>query len=279
MYHVTSQDGTKIAYDVSGEGRPLILIDGALTSRSFGPMPRLAQLLAPDFATINYDRRGRGDSADTRPYAVDREVEDLEALIDAAGGSAFVFGISSGGALALEGAIELSDKIIGLAIYEAPYKSGDAARLEWRDYTHQLAQLLAADRRGDAVALFMRLVGTPDVQIDGMRQAPIWAALEAVAPTLAYDAATLGEDRSVPSTRVGRITAPTTVMNGSASDPFMRDTAQALAKAVPLAQYRELEGETHAVREETLAPVLAEVLPGGSQRRRRESGGQDQSAA
>jgi pimeloyl-ACP methyl ester carboxylesterase len=129
MQQVTSRDGTQIGHEISGRGPLVVLIDGALCYRSFGPMPRLAALLAPHFAVIDYDRRGRGDSGDTQPYAVDREVEDVEALIDAAGGSAFVFGTSSGAALALEVAIRLGDKIKGLAMYEPPYNS-DAGSAE-----------------------------------------------------------------------------------------------------------------------------------------------------
>src|SRR5688500_11275911 len=246
MKKATSNDGTEIAYDKRGNGPPVILVDGALCYRSFGPMPQLAELLAPHFTVYNYDRRGRGDSGDTQPYAVTREIEDIEALIDEAGGSAFVFGTSSGGCLALEAAIQLGDKIKKLAMYEPTYNSDKAVRPAWKEYRQELAELLAADRRGDAAALFMKSVGTPDDQVDGMRHAPIWPMFEAVAPTLAYDAAVLGEDRSVPVGRAAKIVAPSLVMNGTVI-PFMLDTAQALARAIPNAQHRTLEGQTHDV--------------------------------
>ena len=237
----------------------MILVDGALCYRSFGPMPQLSELLAPHFTVYNYDRRGRGDSGDTQPYALTREVEDIEALIKEAGGSAFVFGTSSGACLALEAAIMLGNKIKKLAMYEAPYNSEKAVQQAWKEYRKQLAELLAAGRRGDAAALFMKSVGTPDDQIDGMRHAPVWPMFEAVAPTLAYDAAALGEDRSVPTKRAANVTVPTLVMNGTVI-PFMLDTAQALAKAIPQAQHRTLEGQPHDVNLEVLAPVLVEFF-------------------
>jgi pimeloyl-ACP methyl ester carboxylesterase len=256
---VTSNDGTEIVYEKRGSGPVVILVDGALCYRAFGPMSHLAELLAPHFTVYNYDRRGRGDSGDTQPYALEREIEDIEALVKEAGGTAFLFGTSSGGALALEAALILGDKIKKLAIYEAPYNSEEDARQVWKEYRQQLNQLLAADRQGDAAALFMKLVETPADQIDGMRHAPVWPMFEAVAPTLAYDAAALGEDRSVPVKRAANVTMPALVMNGTAI-PFMLDTAKALAKAIPHAQQRTLEGQTHDVNLEVLAPVLVEFF-------------------
>lgn len=259
MEKIISNDGTEIAYDKRGTGPALILVDGALCFRSFGPMPQLAELLAPNFTVYNYDRRGRGDSGDTQPYSLGREIEDLGALIEAAGGSAFVFGTSSGAALALETALQFGDKIKGLAMYEPPYNSDPAVSQTWKEYRKDLAELLAAGRRGDAAALFMRSVGTPDEQVQGMRQAPIWPIFEAVAPTLAYDAAVLGEDRSVPTQKAARVLVPTLVMNGTVI-PFMLETAQALANAIPHAEHRTLEGQPHDVNLEVLAPVLVEFF-------------------
>ena len=259
MNNVTSNDGTLIAYDKRGEGPAVILVDGALCFRSFGPMAHLAELLAPHFTVYNYDRRGRGDSSDTQLYALEREVEDIEALIQEAGGTAFVFGTSSGGALGLEAALKLGGQIKKLAVYEPPYDSDKAAAQAWKEYRKQLSEFVAANRRGDAAALFMSSVGTPAEQIEGMRHAPVWAMFEAVAPTLAYDAATLGEDRSVPVKRAAKLTVPALVMSGTAL-PFMRVTATALAEAIPNAQQRTLEGQTHDVNLEVLAPVLVEFF-------------------
>ena len=257
MNTVTSKDGTTIAFDQSGTGPALILVHGAFMHRALDPQAaQLAELLSPHFTVFHYDRRGRGDSGDTKPYSAQREVEDIEALINEAGGSAFVYGVSSGAALAMEAAIELPDKIKKLAMYEPPYYSDEAARQAWKEYRRQLTELLAEDRRGDAAALFLALVGMPADQLDEMRREPWFAAFEAVAPTLAYDAAVLGEDRAVPTDKAARVAIPALVMNGSASEAFMYDTAVALANAMPNGQHRTLEGQTHAVSPEAIAPVL-----------------------
>jgi len=259
MNKVVSKDGTEIAYEKSGEGQALILVDGALCYRSFGPMRELAKLLSPYFTVYAYDRRGRGDSGNSLPYAVEREVEDIDALIQEAGGSAFVYGISSGGCLALEAAAELGNKVKKLAIYEPPYNSDDAARKEWLEYRKQLANALAENRRGDAVVLFMTLVGTPAEMVNGMRNAPVWPMFEAVAPTLAYDAAVMGDGRSVPVERAAEVVSASLVMNGT-DIPFMLDTATALAKAIPHAQHCTLDGQRHDVDINVLAPVLKEFF-------------------
>lgn len=263
MGTVRSADGTTLAFTQSGTGPALIVVDGALVYRAFDQGgERLAALLSEHFTVYRYDRRGRGESADTpsshaRAYAVAREVEDLEALMGEAGGEAFVYGVSSGAALALEAALQLPGKVRKLALYEAPYNDDEAAREAWQDYTGQLRTLLAEDRRGDAVALFMRLTGAPADAVEEMRQAPVWPLFEAVAPTLAYDhIAILGDDASVPRERAARLAVPTLVLNGGASYPFMHETAETLAKTIPNAQRRTLEGETHEVTAEALAPVL-----------------------
>ena len=259
MGQVKSKDGTTIAYDKIGKGPAVILVDGAMCYRKFGPMRALAEQLAPHLTVLIYDRRGRGESTDTQPYSVEREVEDIDALIKAAGGSAFVFGTSSGGCLALEAAIRLGDKIKKLAMYEPPYASDKSLQQGEQEYRKQLAELLAKDRRGDAAALFMQHVGTPADQIDGMRKAPVWPMFEQIAPTLAYDSATLGEDRSVPVKRAASVRVPTLVMNGTVI-PFMLDTATTLANAIPHAQHRTLQGQSHDVNLEVLAPILVEFF-------------------
>jgi pimeloyl-ACP methyl ester carboxylesterase len=261
MTKVTSKDGTPIAYEKSGTGPALILVDGAICYRSFGPMAELSKLLAPHFTVYTYDRRGRGESGDGVPFAVEREVEDIDALIQEAGGTAFVYGISSGACLALEAAIKLGPKIKKLAMYEPPYNSENSARQGWKEYRKRLAELLSANRQGDAVALFMKLVNTPAEQIDGMQHAPVWPMFEAIAPTLAYDAAAIGEDGSVPVEKAAKVSVPTLVMNGSAI-PFMLETATTLAKAIPHAEHRTLEGQTHDVDLKVLAPALIEFFKG-----------------
>ena len=263
MNKVISKDGTEIAFERQGTGPAVILVDGALCYRSFGPMAQLAELLAPSFTVYLYDRRGRGESNNSMPYSVEREVEDIEALIQAAGGSTFIYGISSGACLALEAAIKLGNMIGKLAMYEPPYNSDDAALQEWREYRRQLSELLVAGRNGEAVVLFMQFVGTPTEAIDGMRQAPVWPMFEAVAPTLAYDAAAMGEDRIAPFRRAAYVKVPALVMDGGANHetmPFMHKSATALARAIRHGQQRTLEGQTHDVNLEVLAPLLVEFF-------------------
>jgi pimeloyl-ACP methyl ester carboxylesterase len=260
MKQVQSADGTTIAYDQMGNGPAVILVDGALGYRAFGYMVQLATLLAPRFTVIIYDRRGRGESTDTQPFAVEREIEDIEALINEVGGEAFLYGISSGACLALEAAIELGPKVKKLALYEAPYDSDDVRRQAFRNYRKRLAELLAEGRQSDALGLFMMFVGMPPEHLEGARQQPMWPMWEAVAHTLPYDAAAMGEDGSVPTEKAARLTIPTLVMDGSASFPFMYTTAVALAKAIPNSEHRTLEGQTHEVEATVLAPVLAEFF-------------------
>src|SRR5260370_19709367 len=186
MKKVLSKDGTPIAFDRIGKGPAIILVDGALCYRASGPSGPLAAILAEKFTVFTYDRRGRGDSGNTPPYAVQREVEDLEALMDEAGGSAFVYGISSGAALALEAANQ-GLAIEKLALYEAPFIVDDSRAPIPKDYLVQLNGLISADPPSDAVKLFMKLVGVPTIFISLMRFMPAWSKLTAVAPTLPYD--------------------------------------------------------------------------------------------
>jgi pimeloyl-ACP methyl ester carboxylesterase len=257
---LSSRDGTPIGYDVTGEGPALILVDGALTVHSSGS-GELATLLAPHFTVYGFDRRGRGASGDTLPYAVDREIDDIEALIDHAGGSAFLYGHSSGGPLAMRAAIRLGSKVSKLAMYEPPYNNDPGAQESWSRYLRQLKVALAEGRRGDAVALFLRFVGTPAERVEAMRRAPFWPGMEAVAPTLAYDhAAILGEPWSVPAELAARVPVPTLVMSGDAGLPFMPGAARVLSKAIPQGELRMLAGQTHDVKPGVLAPVLVEFF-------------------
>jgi pimeloyl-ACP methyl ester carboxylesterase len=257
MEIVRSADGTKIAYDKLGEGPAVVLVDGAMCIRSSGAKPELTRLLASDFTVYSYDRRGRGDSGDTLPYAVDREIDDIAALIEAAGGTACLFGHSSGASLAMEAAAALDAAVTKLAMYEAPYDDDPAVGPRWRQYLADLAQALAAGRRGDAAAFFMRYVGVPEQQIDAMHDSPGWAAIEAVAPSLSYDhAGVIGQDASVPAELAARVKVPTLVLYGDASFPFMRETAKTLSRLIPHAELRALAGQTHDVNPAVMTPVL-----------------------
>jgi pimeloyl-ACP methyl ester carboxylesterase len=259
MRSATSADGTVIGYEEQGSGPALIIVDGALSTR--GGKAELRALLAPQLTVFGYDRRGRGESGDTLPYSVDREIEDIQALIEVAGGTAALYGHSSGAALALDAALQLGDSVTKIAMYEAPYNDGLAARRAWRRYLELLTEALAAGRNGDAVALFMAYVGTPAEQIDAMREQDFWPAMAALAPTLAYDhAAILGAEDAVPADRAARLSVPALVMYGTASFPFMADTAQKLQHAMPHAELRALEGQQHNVSPAALAPLLLEFL-------------------
>jgi len=261
MKTLSSHDSTLITYDTRGEGPALIVVDGALAVYSSGSGPELARLLAPHFTVYGFDRRGRGGSGDTLPYAVDREIDDIEALIDHAGGLACLYGHSSGGPLAMRAAIRLGGKVSKIAMYEPPYNNDPGAQQSWSRYLRQLEEALAEGRRGDAVALYLRFVGTPGERIDEMRRAPSWPAMEAVAPTLAYDhAAIMGESWSVPAELAARVPVPALVMAGDAGLPFMPDAARVLSRAIPQGQLRMLQGQTHRVNPAVLAPVLAEFF-------------------
>ncbi|HUA31172.1 MAG TPA: alpha/beta hydrolase [Streptosporangiaceae bacterium] len=256
MNTVTSTDGTTIAYDRRGSGPAVIVVDGALCLRQ--SKEGLAELLASGFTVYNYDRRGRGDSGDTRPYAVAREIEDIATLIGEAGGAAGLYGHSSGACLALEAAAQLGDRVTRLAMYEAPYNDDPAVRGPWVTYIARLTEALADGRNGDAVALFMGFLGNSDEHIAGMRRAPFWHGLEAIAPTLAYDhTGVLGPDMAVPAARAARVPTPVLLMYGGAGAPFMRETAETLSKAMPDARLRGLDGQTHDVSPDALAPLLA----------------------
>jgi pimeloyl-ACP methyl ester carboxylesterase len=257
---VTSKDGTKIAYDKVGTGPVVIVVLGALNSRKSGA--KLAKLLASQFTVLSYDRRGRGDSTDTAPYAPQREVEDVAALIDETGGSTYLYGHSSGAAIVFGAAINLRKQVKKIAIYEAPYVLNGDARKAAKEYNKRLKELLASGRNGDAVALFVRSVGVSDKQVDAMKSMPMWRGLETLAPTLAYDSDVLGEGHSLPTALLAGVTTPTLVMHGGAGAPSMRDAALAISKAVPNAQLRTLAGQTHGVSPKVLAPVLAEFFSG-----------------
>jgi pimeloyl-ACP methyl ester carboxylesterase len=261
MSKVRSKDGTAIAFDRSGQGPAVILVDGAFCSRAFGPMGALAPLLAERLTVFKYDRRGRNESGDTAPYAVEREIEDIDALIAEAGGTAYVYGISSGAGLALEAAAR-GVAINRLALYEPPYVARDSNPALTKDPVRDLKKLVAEGRRGDAVEYFMtKVVGLPLEHAAGMRQSPAWPALEGVAPTLVYDVSIMG-DYKVPTKRFASIKVPTIVIGGGASPAELQNAVRDVANAVPNAQRRMLEGQTHEVSAEAIAPVLIEFFSG-----------------
>lgn len=264
MDRVRSADGTVIAFERLGGGPPIILVSGASTSRTVHVS--LAELLAADLTVSNYDRRGRGDSGDTSPYAVEREIEDLSAVITAAGGSAAVFGNSSGAVLALRAAAA-GLPITNLALWDPPFFVDPDAPRRQQEYLSGLRELLAAGRRGDAMALFMTTIGLPEERIAGMRRAPTWSGLEAVAPTLVYDAMVMG-DSTVPDNLAASVTIPTLVLTGGDSGAWADNAARALTAALPSSRHRVLAGQSHAVVWDVLATALKDYFsqPAGEQR-------------
>jgi hypothetical protein len=269
MGYVTSRDGTSIAFDRQGGGPAVILVGGGLVDRSENAP--LAAALAERFTTYNYDRRGRGESGDTQPYALAREIEDIGALLIEARGSAHLYGVSSGGALVLEAAAAGAAADM-LAVYEVPYNMADDWPARWREYVDQLDAALVDGRRGEAVERFMRLVDTPEEAIAGMRQSSYWPPLEAIAHTLAYDAACLGSGQP-PAARFAGIAQPTLVAIGDAAhEPgaaawvvALEGAADAIAKSVPNTERQTLDGQSHVADPEAMAEVLERFFTGRRQ--------------
>jgi pimeloyl-ACP methyl ester carboxylesterase len=258
---VVSKDGTAIVFDQIGNGPPVILVDGALCYRGMGPSGQLAELLSQHFTVITYDRRGRGASGDTAPYAVEREVEDIAALLNEAGGAAFVWGMSSGAVLALEAANRLRG-IKKLALYEAPFIVDDTRSTTEGDWV-QIGEAVAADRRSEAVKLFLKSVGVPTLFMALMRLMPMWSKLKAIAHTLPYDGAIVQDNqrgKPLSPSRWASVTVPALVMDGGNSPAWMLHANRTLASVLPNAQYRTLEGQTHLLKPKAHAPILVEFF-------------------
>ena len=264
MNTVISKDGTKIVYDRSGSGEALILIYGALGYRSFPLQQRLVELLSANFSVISYDRRGRGDSGDTQPYAVEREIEDIEALIDAAGGSAYVYGVSSGAILALEAAERLSDKIPKLALYEPPLILDGSRPPLPQDYVEQLQAAIASGRRDQALEIFMtQALLIPAEYLAPMKSSPMWNDFLAVAHTLAYDGI-ISRDvmagKPLPPGKWSRVASSTVIITGELSESFFHEAANKLAEQLPNGKCQTLSGQGHDVAPDAVAPALVEFF-------------------
>ena len=250
MATVTSKDGTRIAYDRSGAGPALILVVGAFNDRATGAP--LAGFLERRFTVFNYDRRGRGESSDSPAYAVEREIEDLDALIAQAGGSANVFGYSSGAILALRAAAR-GLAISQLALYDPPPTGARAGQL-----APQLSEFIAAGRRGDAVELFqIEAAGIPAEIVAQMRNAPFRPALEKIAPTLVYESTIL---QALPAGLIASVRVPALVIAGEENQAVMRQAAQSIAEALPDGRYRPLKGQGHDIDPAVVGPILEEFF-------------------
>ncbi|MBC7851136.1 MAG: alpha/beta hydrolase [Chitinophagaceae bacterium] len=251
-----SKDGTKIVYEKRGAGPSIILVNGALASREFYGEKDLAEKLEDKFTIIYYDRRGRGDSTDTKPYSREREIEDIEVLLNEVGGRAYLYGCSSGAALALLAAEKFGpENILKLALYEPPYTSDTG---EYAEGKKKVNEFIAADNPGDAVAAFLEIAGTPPEALEKMKQSPDWKKMVKLGPTLTYDFEVLG-DGAIPEAVVKNIAIPTLALNGGESDS-MSETASTLAKLIPFASHKTLKGQSHEVAPEVLAPVLIDFF-------------------
>nr|BFE72306.1 alpha/beta hydrolase [Actinoplanes digitatis] len=264
MATVTSADGTTIAYETVGSGPALIVVDGAMCYRGNGPARDLAEALSDEYTVFIYDRRGRGASGDTAPWSADREIEDLAALIEAAGGTAHLVGCSSGAVLAADAANRL-DGVGQLALYEPPFIVDDTHPARPDTYVPRTEALIAAGDNGGAVKMFLRHVGVPGVVVWIMSLTPVFGKLKAVAPTLPYDLRILGDTgRGLPldAARWSQVRAPAIVMDGGKSPRYMRNAAKALSEALPKSEYRTLPGQTHIVKAQVVAPAVKEFLRG-----------------
>jgi pimeloyl-ACP methyl ester carboxylesterase len=258
----TSADGTPIAFDRAGSGPALVLVGGAWNDRK-SPAD-LAEMLASSFTVYSYDRRGRGDSGFTEPYAVEREVEDLEAVIEAAGGSASLFGHSSGGALAIETAAR-GVSVSKLAVYEPPYIVDDSRPPLPADYIEHLDELTATGERVDVFRYFMTTaVGMPPEMVDQMANSPMIESMLPLAHTVAYDGRVMLRGsmygRPLPAEWRDSVTIPTLVMDGGNSPAWARNACRALVELLPDVSYRTLEGQDHGASPESVAPVLEDFL-------------------
>lgn len=260
-----SKDGTAIAYERAGTGPAVVLVGGGLTDRTENAP--LVPALAEHHTVVNYDRRGRGASGDGSAYDVGREVEDIDALIAATGGTAHLYGVSSGGALALEAAAAGSS-VGKVAVYDVPYNVAPDWPEAWKSYADELDRAHAAGDRGSAVEAFLRVTGTPQEEIAGMRTAPFWSDLEAMAHTLRYDAACLGTGQP-PVHRLATIRQPTLVLTGDERAPeaarwvlALDEAADAITNAIQGAERETLAGQGHVADPDAVAARLLRFFGG-----------------
>jgi len=258
MKTTQSKDGTTLAYDVYGSGPALIYITGASCFRSFKPVLADAKAFAQEFTVYNYDRRGRGDSGDTPPYSVEREVEDIEAMIDAAGGKAHLYGHSSGAVLALEAALRLGGKVNRVVMYDPSYVHDEAEKATYGQLSQEVRKLLDAGKNKEALRTFLKGIGMPSMFVWLLPLVPGWKTMVRLAPTLAYDIA-LTRDLP-PVERASHVAVPTHIIVGEKSPAGIHDVADQLARAIPSSRFERLAGEDHMVSARALLPLLSRFL-------------------
>jgi pimeloyl-ACP methyl ester carboxylesterase len=258
MKTAISKDGTTLAYDVYGSGPPLVSITGATCFRNFKPVLDDARKFASSFTVYNYDRRGRGDSTDTQPYSVEKEVEDIEAIVDAAGGTAHIYGHSSGAVLALEAAVHLKDKLLKIVIYDPPYVHDATEKAQYSELGQKVSKLLAGGKNSQAIRIFLTQIGMPRIFVWMLPLFPEWKTMVALAPTLAYDIALT--DDLPPLKRMSQIAVPTHIIVGEKSPASINQVAKQLATAIPNATFDQLAGQNHMVSASALLPILTKYL-------------------
>jgi pimeloyl-ACP methyl ester carboxylesterase len=261
MAHIQSKDGTRITFDKTGTGPAIIVVNGALSYRALFDDKSLVSALSKHFTIYTYDRRGRGESTDTKPYNVEKEIEDIEALIRDAGGSAYLYGVSSGAALSLLAAASLGEaKVPRLILYEPPYGTdSEKDKQQFEDQRKRIEELINKGNRGDATTFHFTAIGTPPEALEDLRKSPQWPLMESVEHTLAYDYAIL-DDGAIPVDAARKAMMPALVMNGEKSFEFMSEAAKKLSGIMPNAQWKTLKGQTHQASPEIIAPVLAEFF-------------------
>ncbi|WLR42282.1 alpha/beta hydrolase [Bacillus carboniphilus] len=258
MKTTQSKDGTTLAYDVYGDGPALIYITGAICHRSFKPIVRDAKIFATEFTVYNYDRRGRGDSGNTLPYTIEREIEDIEAIIDAAGGKAYLYGHSSGAVIALESALRLGNKVQKVIMYDAPYVRDDKEKAEYKQLSQKIHDLLGSKKNAETILTFLKGIGMPKVFVLLLPLLPGWRNIKALAPTLAYDI-TLTQDMP-PIERATRISIPIQIIVGEKSPISIYHVGRQLTEAIPNARFVQLAKQDHMVNGKTLLPLLSNFL-------------------
>jgi pimeloyl-ACP methyl ester carboxylesterase len=274
MAQIKSKDGTRIAFDKTGSGPAIIVVNGALSYREVYSDNPLVSALSKDFTIYTYDRRGRGESTDTKPYNVEREIEDIEALINDAGGSAHLYGVSSGAALSLLAAARLGEaKVPKLVLYEPPYVTvSEKDKQHFENQGKRIGEMIKSGNRGDAMAFHFTAIGTPPEALEKLRKTPEWPLMENVEHTLAYDYAVLN-DGAIPVDAAKGATMPALVMYGEKSFDFMKDVAKNLSKTMPNAEWKALKDQAHQPSPKIIVPVLAEFF----KEHKNEMSGQEQS--
>jgi pimeloyl-ACP methyl ester carboxylesterase len=258
MKTAQSKDGTILAYDIDGSGPALIYITGASCFRSFWPIVQDAKAFAKEFTVYNYDRRGRGNSTDTQPYAIEREVEDIATMIDAAGGRASLYGHSSGAVLALEAALRFGEKIDKVVMYDPPYVHDAAEKVKYNALSQQVHKLLQAGKNGQAMKTFLGGIGMPKLFVYLLPLLPGWKTMRKLAPTLAYDI-TLTRDLP-PIVRAAQVAVPVQLLVGEKSPTGIHEVARQLTNAIPGATFIQVKGQDHMVSAKALLPLLTTFL-------------------